>query len=72
MNDFHSMACDIVDLFDELLAEKDIEIPCANSLEEEERHDDDNCAYLYGTEYWSLVDQVEEYLNRAQVGSFKM
>ena len=59
----HELACNIVDVFDELLAEKDIEIPCSDNDEEAERHDDDNCAYLYGMEYWRLVDDVEAVLD---------
>ena len=59
----HNLATDIVDVFDDFLASKNIEIPCDDPEEEAERHDDDNCACLYGTEYWSLVDQVEFMLN---------
>ena len=59
----HNLAIDIVDVFDNFLASKNIEIPCDDPEEEAERHDDDNCAYLYGMEYWNLVDQVEFMLN---------
>lgn len=59
----HNLATDIVDVFDNFLASKNIEIPCDDPEEEAERHDDDNCACLYGMEYWSLVDQVEFMLN---------
>ena len=58
-----TLAADIVDVFDSFLASKNIEIPCADPEEEAERHDDDNCACLYGMEYWSLVDRVEFMLN---------
>lgn len=44
----HNLAADIVDLFDELLAKKGIEVPCSDPDEEAERHDDGNCACLYG------------------------
>lgn len=54
-----NLAMDIVDLFNELLSEKDIEVPCSNTDEEAERHDNGNCACLYGMEYWNLVDRVE-------------
>lgn len=54
-----NLAMDIVDLFNELLSEKDIEVPCSNTDEESERHADNNCACLYGMEYWNLVDRVE-------------
>lgn len=59
----HNLATDIVDVFDNFLASKNIEIPCDDPEEEVERHDDDNCACLYGMEYWNLVDQVEFMLN---------
>ena len=59
----HNLATDIVDVFDSFLASKNIEIPCADPEEEAERRDDDNCACLYGSEYWNLVDQVEFMLN---------
>ena len=59
----HNLATDIVDVFDDFLASKNIEIPCADPEEEAERHDDDNCAYLYGTEYWDLVALIEFMLN---------
>lgn len=58
----HNLATDIVDLFDDLLAEKGIEVPCSDPDEEAERHDDGNCACLYGMEYWDLVDRVEHIL----------
>ena len=59
----HNLATDIVDVFDNFLASKNIEIPCADPEEEAERHDDDNYACLYGTEYWDLVAQIEFMLN---------
>ena len=58
-----TLAADIVDEFDSFLASKNIEIPCADPEEEAERHNDDNCACLYGMEYWNLVDQIEFMLN---------
>ena len=58
-----ALASDIVDVFDSFLASKNIEIPCADPEEEAERHNDDNCACIYGMEYWNLVDQVEFMLN---------
>ena len=44
----HTLAADIVDAFDSFLASKNIEIPCDDPEEEEERHNNDNCACLYG------------------------
>lgn len=63
----HNLATDIVDLFDDLLADKGIEIPCSDPEEESERHDYGNCACLYGMEYWHLVDRVEEMLETRRV-----
>lgn len=59
----HNLATDIVDVFDDFLASKNIEIPCADPEEEAERHDDGNCACLYGMEYWNLVALIEFMLN---------
>ena len=59
----HNLATDIVDVFDNFLASKNIEIPCDDPEEEAERHVDDNCACLYGTEYWDLVVLIEFMLN---------
>lgn len=59
----YNLATDIVDVFDSFLASKNIEIPCADPEEEAERHDDDNCACLYGMEYLDLVAQIEFMLN---------
>lgn len=62
----NTLAADIVDVFDSFLASKNIEIPCDDPEEESERHNDDNCACLYGMEYWNLVDQVEFMINTYQ------
>lgn len=58
------MACYIVDLFDDLLEEKKIVIPCADESEERDRREGGSCARLYGMEYWNLVDRVEALLNK--------
>lgn len=53
----------ILDCFEELLDKLEITIPCADTEEEEEeRKMDDNSARLYGMEYWSLYEQVEDLL----------
>lgn len=52
----------IVDVFENLLDEKNIEIPCDDFTEEEERHDGGSDAKLYGTEYFDLVAKVRELL----------
>lgn len=56
------LAEDIVDVFENLLDEKNIEIPCNDPTEEGHRHDDGNDAKIYGTEYFDLVAQVRELL----------
>ena len=56
------LAEDIVDVFENLLDEKNIEIPCNDQTEEVHRHDDGNDAKIYGTEYFDLVAQVRELL----------
>lgn len=52
----------IVELFEELLDEKGIEIPCKDTEEQKERYADGNTAKIYGMEYWSLVDKIERLL----------
>ena len=58
------LAFSVVDIFEDLLDEKEIEIPCADAHEEENRHDHENTAKIYGTEYWYLIDRIEELLKR--------
>lgn len=62
-NSNHLLAADIVDVFDGFLASKNIEVPCADPEEESDRHEDGNCACLYGMEYWNLVDRIEYILD---------
>ena len=62
----HNLATDIVDIFDNFLAAKGIEIPCDDPEEEAERRSTDNYACLYGMEFWNLVDEVEFILNRCE------
>ena len=51
----------ILDCFEELLDKLEITIPCADAdEEEEERKIVDNSARLYGMEYWSLYEQIED------------
>lgn len=52
----------IVELFEDLLEEKGIEIPCQDEVEQKERYDGGNTAKLYGTEYYDLVDKVQRLL----------
>jgi len=60
-----SLAHEIVELFENLLEEKGIEIPCKDESEQSERHDGGNVAKLYGMEYAELVEQVESLLPEA-------
>lgn len=57
-----NLAKDIVETFEELLTDKDIEIPCSDEQEEADRHTDENVAKLYGGEYWNLVSEIENIL----------
>lgn len=61
------LAALIVETFEDLLVEKNIEIPCSSEAEEAERHVDGNDAKLYGIEYWHLVDEVESRLLKRRV-----
>lgn len=63
MSNNREIACDIVELFDELLNQKGIEIPCESQHEEAERHLGNNEAKLYGLEFWNLVDQIQSILD---------
>ena len=62
MDKKRELAARIVDLFDDLLDQKGIEVPCEDADEQAERHEGDNEACLYGMEYWTLVDKIEEML----------
>lgn len=48
----------IIEVFEDLLEEKGIEIPCQDEVEQRERYDGGNTAKLYGTEYYNLVDKI--------------
>lgn len=58
------LAHEIVELFEDLLDKKGIEIPCNDETEQKNRYEDGNDAKLYGMEYWNLVDQVENLLSK--------
>lgn len=62
MDKKRDLAARIADLFDDLLHQKGIEVPCEDSNEQVERHEGGNAACLYGMEYWTLVDKIEELL----------
>ena len=61
------LAASIVETFEDLLTEKNIEIPCSSEEEESERHADGNEAKLYGMEYWHLIGEIEARLPKRRV-----
>lgn len=48
-----------VSAFEDLLDEKNIEIPCEDVTEQQDRYDGGNDAKLYGMEYHNLIDKVK-------------
>lgn len=56
------LATEIVELFEDLLDEKGIEIPCADKTEQKDRYEGGNDAKLYGMEYWNLIDTIQAML----------
>lgn len=52
------LAHNIIELFEELLDEKGIEIPCEFYGEQQERYRDGNDAKIYGTEYGDLYEKI--------------
>lgn len=58
-SEIKNLACEIVDMFDDMLDQKDITVPD----EDDDQKDADNSARLYGMTYWTLVDQVQEMLD---------
>lgn len=58
----NKLATEIVELFEELLDKKGIEIPCEDVTEQKERYDGNNVAKLYGMEYFDLVSNVQSLL----------
>ena len=59
MNDVRWLANRIVELFDDLLIEKGIDVPCEDKRETESNG---NELGLYGMEYWNLVNDIESLL----------
>lgn len=58
-----NFAYDIVDIFDNFLVQREISIPCEDPEEAKERNESDaNKFGLYGLEYYTLVDKIEEML----------
>lgn len=58
----NKLATEIVELFEELLDKKGIEIPCEDETEQKERYEGNNVAKLYGMEYFNLVSDVQNLL----------
>lgn len=58
------LAFSVVDIFEDLLDEKNIDITYADSSEEEDRRKNESAARIYGTEYGDLVDRVEALLKK--------
>ena len=56
------LATEIVELFEDLLDEKGIEIPCTDETEQKDRYEGGNDAKLYGMEYWNLIDTIQAML----------
>lgn len=58
----YELATKIVELFEELLDKKEIEIPCEDAVKQKDRYDGNNAAKLYGMEYFNLVSEVQSLL----------
>lgn len=61
----HDIAANVTDLFEDLLADKGIVVPCASEDEEKDREDTEDAASLYGSEYSDLIDEVENLICEA-------
>ena len=59
----------ILEVFEDLLDSKGIEIPCEDEREQDERHDGGNDAKIYGTEYGELYDAIEKILEDGKTPS---
>lgn len=57
-------AAEIIELFEDLLEEKNITITCADPEEEKDRSNSKSDARIYGMEYGNLVDAVEAILGK--------
>ena len=58
VNTMNEKVIAILDVFEDLLDSKGIEIPCEDEREQDERHDGGNDAKIYGTEYGELYDAI--------------
>lgn len=62
-------AAEIIELFEDLLEEKNITITCADPEEEKDRSKSKSDARIYGMEYVNLVDAVEAILGKEDAES---
>lgn len=56
------LAASIIDIFEDYLSTIDKVIPCADHDDEEDRAENDNAAAIYGTEYYTLEDTINGFL----------
>lgn len=56
------LAASIIDVFENYLSTIDKVIPCADPDDEEDRAENDNAAAIYGTEYYTLEDTINGFL----------
>lgn len=56
------LAASIIDVFEDYLSTIDKVIPCADPDDEEDRAENDNAAAIYGTEYYTLEDTINGFL----------
>lgn len=62
MTEKEKTAIAILDLFEDMLEKKNIEIPCEDKQEQTGRHDGGNTAKIYGLEYFELEAKISELL----------
>jgi len=58
----YELATEIIELFENLLDKKDIEIPCDDEIEQTTRYVGNNSAKLYGMEYFELFEAILQLL----------
>lgn len=57
MDKMETMACAIMDLFDDFLTDRNITVPCSDRHEQAQRMD--SGAAIYGSEYFNLAEAIE-------------
>lgn len=63
------VAADFMEVFDDFLEEHNITVPCADANEEQERSSEDNCAAIYGNEYYTLESRIAELAEKIPTAS---